>query len=85
MLLEGGVLKRNAGNTGLLCRLRSNALNDSDIQQLSGEAYRRLAQKACEQKEWRALMEPVTTDGKALWVSKAVANDASHGYKIISL
>jgi hypothetical protein len=62
-------------NRGLLDRLRSNQLSMRDVQELSGEAYELVIEKALEQKGWRSNMEPVRLhpSPKVMWVAKEVA------------
>jgi hypothetical protein len=72
-------------NSALLDRLRSNHLSMRDVQELSGEAYELVIEKALEQKGWRSNMEPVrvSPSPKVMWVSKEVAQNPM--YEIIKL
>jgi hypothetical protein len=56
-----------------------------DVQELSGEAYELVIEKALEQKGWRSNMEPVrvSPSPKVMWVSKEVAQNPM--YEIIKL
>jgi serine/threonine protein kinase len=88
ILEELSSILTECGNGGLMDRLRSGGgdsgssagLSDEDVQELSGDAYELVVEKACEQGGWRSHMEPVRLPPslKVFWVAKSVAQDPKY-------
>ena len=83
-----GNILMETGNFDFLVRLRRNLVLDAlDINQLNGEAYELIVERACEERGWRDRMEPVRRNGspQIFWVSKDVASDSSNDYDIVQM
>jgi hypothetical protein len=85
--LVGNILMET-GSSDFLVRLRRNLVFDAlDINQLNGEAYELIVERAFEETGWRDCMEPVTKNGspQIFWVSRDVAYDTGNGYEIVPM
>lgn len=85
MLSEVTSMMAHVGShADLLRRLHDQRpLNDLDVPDLEGEAYKLVVEKAMEHNAWRQYMEPVrksSTDPTTAWVTKDVANNPTLGY-----
>ena len=88
MLDAVGDILMETGSFDFLVRLRRNLVLDSlDTNQLNGEAYELIVERACEERGWRDRMEPVRTNGspQICWVSKEVAYNTSNDYEVVQM
>ena len=78
-------LDKTDGNT-VVDRLRNQQLGPKDINELNGDAFETVMDKAREQQGWRSEMEPVRVHGdtRTLWVSRNIAQDPRNGYTILN-
>jgi serine/threonine protein kinase len=85
MLNELSAMLEESTSRGLLDRLRAQQLSENDVQELSGDAYELVIEKASEQNGWRSAMEPVRAppSPKVFWVAKAVAANPLYELEVV--